>query len=335
MRALLLAAALAAIAAGSARAEATIDVVRARGTLVCGVSPTSPGFAMPGSDGIWRGIEADECSAIAAAVFGDPARFRLAALLAVNRLTALQTGEVDVLFANTTLTLGREAGQGVEFAAIYFYDGQGFMVPTASGIKTVAGLDGATICMLSGGTAESNVADWFRIHGLHYTPVLFESPPELRNAFVAGRCDSWSQDASSLAGFRSTLGARATDFAVLPEIVSNEPLAAGVRKGDDRWLDVVRWTHHALVAAEAFGITKANVDELRQTSRNPAVRRLLGIEGDLGPALGLGKDWAYLGIRAVGNYGEAWDRAFVPLGLTRGANNVWTKGGLMFAPPLR
>lgn len=320
---------------GRADTPATLDVVRARGTLICGVSPTSPGFASAGSDGVWRGLEADECGAIAAAVFGDATKYRLTALPAVTRLTALQTGEIDVLFANTTLTLGREAGQGVEFASIYFYDGQGFMVPVKSGVHSATELNGATICLLSGGTAETSVADFARIHHIAFTPVLYESPPELRAAFVAGRCDAWTQDRSSLAGFRSTLGDKTADYAVLPETVSNEPLAAAVRKGDDRWLDIVRWTHEALVTAEALDVTQANVEEQRRASVSPAVRRLLGVEGDLGPALGLSKDWAFLAIHAVGNYGESWNRAFVPLGLDRGANNIWTKGGLMFAAPMR
>lgn len=320
---------------GRAEAPATIDVVRARGTLVCGISPSAPGFATAGSDGVWRGLEADECSAISAAVFGEATKYRLVALPAVSRLTALQTGEIDVLFANTTLTLGREAGQGVEFAGIYFYDGQGFMVPVKGGVHSATELNGATICLLSGGTAETSVADFARIHHITFTPVLYESPPELRAAFVAGRCDSWSQDRSSLAGFRSTLGSKAVDYAVLPEVISNEPLAAAVRKGDDRWLDVVRWTHEALVTAEALDVTQANVEEQRRVSASPAVRRLLGVEGDLGPALGLSRDWAFLAVQAVGNYGESWNRAFLPLGLDRGTNNIWTKGGLMFAAPMR
>ena len=311
-----------------------LDAVRARGYVTCGVAQASPGFANPDSTGVMRGLDADSCRALAAAVLGDPARVRFVPLLAINRLVALQTGEVDVLWAQTTWTLGREAGQGLEWASITFYDGEGFMVPRASGVTGAAGLDGATVCMIAGGTAEPSLADWFGHRGIHYTPVLIESGAEARTAFLAGRCDAYTIDMSALASFRFSLGDRAKDYVILPEIISNEPLGAAVAKGDPRWFDAVRWTHFALVAAEALGVTQANVSGL-DASANPEIRRLLGRDGDLGPNLLLSKTWAMDAVRAVGNWGEMWERNIAPLGVERGRNRIWTEGGLQFAPPFR
>ena len=324
----------AAVTAPAHAQQSRLDAVKARGYVICGVTQASPGFANPDSTGVVRGLDADSCRAIAAALFNDPAKARFVPLLAINRLLAVQTGEVDVLFAQTTWTLGREAGQGLEWASVTFYDGEGFMVSRTSGITAASGLDGATICMVSGGTSEGTVADWFSQHRLKQTSVMIESGPEARGAFLAGRCDAYTQDMSALASFRSSLGERAADYLILPDIISNEPLGAAVAKGDPRWFDVVRWTHFALVTAEALGVTQANAAGF-DTTATPDIRRLLGIDGNAGPTLLLPKTWAADAIRAVGNWGEVWDRNITPLGVERGPNRIWTHGGLQFAPPMR
>ena len=321
-----------------ARAEAqpdpTLNAVRARDAVVCGVGGQTPGFAAPDSGGTLRGLEVDSCRAIAAAVLGDPDKARFRLLLPALRLSALQSGEVDVLFANTTWTLGREANLGAQWASITFFDGQAFLVRRALGVASAAQLDGATICMLSGGTSELNVTDWFRARNLRFAPVLIENGAELRTAFLAGRCDAMTNDSSALASFRSTLGDRREDYVLLPEIISNEPLGAAVRKGDGKWFDIVRWTHYALVTAEALGVTRDTLDAARR-STNPSVQRLLGVSGGLGGQLGLHDDWAARALRATGNFGEIWERHVTPLGVTRGPNRIWTEGGLQYAPPMR
>lgn len=315
--------------------SATLDNVRARGALLCGVSGTNPGFAFPDSGGVMRGSEADFCRAVAAATLGDAAKVKWVILTSTNRFTALQSGEVDVLDRTATWTLSREANLGLMAAGITFYDGTGFMVQTASGVKSTAELDGATICVLPGTSTELAVADHFRQHGMRFTPVLIDGVAQLRAAFMAGRCDAYSTDTSALASTRYNEGpGRREALLLLPEIISKEPLGPLVRKGDDKWFDIVRWTHFAMLTAEEQGLTAANVD-VAAASANPDVRRLLGTEGDLGRALGLDNRWAYAVIKQVGSYGEVWDRNIAPLGIPRSLNQLWNKGGLQYAPPLR
>lgn len=309
-----------------------LETVRARGQLVCGVIGTVFGFSLPDSSGVMRGIDADSCRAVAAAVLGDAAKVRFVVLPVQSRFTAVQSGEVDVLYANTTWTYSRDVSLGLSFTDVTYYDGQGFLVPTASGIGHADQLNGATICMLAGGTAEQNMGDWFRSKGMRFTPVLIEQQQEMVQAFAAGRCDAITQDASSLASHRRQLGS--DKYVVLPEIITNEPLGGSVAKGDDQWFDIVRWTHFAVVAAEALGVNSGNADAMR-SSTNPNVRRLLGVEGDLGKQLGLADTWAYDVVRQVGNYGEMWERDIGPTGVERGRNRIWTEGGLQYAPPVR
>lgn len=331
---------LASMSAGApaARAQgsgsATLDTVRARGVLMCGVSGVTAGFSLPDSTSVMRGIDADGCRAVAAAVLGDGSKVRFVVTTTQNRFTALQSGEVDLLVRVTTWTMGREGNQGLLFAATNFYDGTGFLVKASSGVKSAKELDGATICVQPGTSTELAVTDHFRVNGMRFTPVLIENVGEGRSAFLSGRCDAYSTDASSLAAFRFEQGARAADLALLPEIVSKEPLGAMVRKGDDRWFDVVRWTHFATLTAEENGVTRDTLDDALK-SANPEVRRLLGLEGDLGKSVGLSNSFAYDVIKAVGNYGEIWSRNIAPMGVPRGLNNLWNKGGLQYAPPMR
>jgi general L-amino acid transport system substrate-binding protein len=312
----------------------TLAAVRARGLLLCGVSVNAPGFALPDARGEWRGLDVDACRAVAAAVLGDAAKVRFVPTTTQVRFTALQSGEVDMLARNTTWTLGREAQLGLAFASISFYDGQGFMVKQASGVASARQLDGATICVQPGTTTELNLADWFRTHRMRFTPVVIEQAEEIRQAFVSGRCDAYTNDASSLASFRASQGAAGEQYVLLPEIISKEPLGAVVRKGDWRWFDIVRWSHFAMVTAEELGITSRNIDGF-MGSANPDVQRLLGRSGDFGRAMGLDNDWAVRIIRQVGNSEEAWERNVAPLGVPRGINALWTKGGLQYAPPIR
>ncbi|MDA8253267.1 MAG: amino acid ABC transporter substrate-binding protein [Rhodospirillales bacterium] len=316
-----------------ASGSATLDAVRARGQLVCGVAGGVPGFSLPDSQGVMRGLDADGCRAIAAAVFGDANKVRYVNLSTENRFTALQSGEIDVLIRSTTWTLGREANLGGLFAGVNYYDGTGFLVKTASGVKSARELDGATICVQPGTSTELAIADYFRNNNMKFTPLLIENRAELESAFLSGRCDTYSTDSSALATFRATQPKK-EDFVLLPEIISKEPLSYMVRKGDDKWFDIVRWTYFAQLTAEEEGVTSKNVDD-QMTSTNPNVRRLLGLEGDMGKALSLDNKWAYNIVRQVGNFGEMWDRDIAVLGVPRGINNLWTKGGLQYAPPLR
>ena len=313
--------------------SATIDAIRARGQLICGVPTGVPGFALPDSQGVMRGIEADYCRAIAAAVLGDGNKVRFVPLNTTVRFTALQSGEIDVLSRNTTWTLAREANLGLQFAGINFYDGTGFMVKTSMGVTSAKGIDGATICIQPGTSTELAIADYFRANNMKFTPVLGADLNELQNTFVSGRCDVYSTDTSGLAAFRAQTG-KPADYALLPEIISKEPLGPIVRKGDARWFDLVRWTHFGLLIAEENGITQANV-EAGLKSANPDVRRLLGVEGDLGKALGVDNRFVYAAVKQVGNYGEIWERNITPLGVPRGINNLWNKGGLQYPPPMR
>jgi general L-amino acid transport system substrate-binding protein len=301
---------------------------------LCGVAGTTAGFSSPDSQGVMRGLDADGCRIVAAAILGDASKVRFINTTATNRFTALQSGEVDMLVRNTTWTLGREAALGLEFASINFYDGTGFMVKTASGVTSVKGLDGATVCVQPGSTTELNLTDYFRIHQLRFTPLVIENLEELRAAFVSGRCDAFTTDASSLASFRYSQGANAGQYLLLPEIISKEPLGTMVRKGDFKFFDIVRWAHFAQLTAEELGIDSKNLETFRG-SGNPEIQRFMGTTGDLGKSLGVGPDWAVQIIRQVGNFAEMWDRSITPMGVPRGMNNLWNKGGIQYAPPMR
>jgi general L-amino acid transport system substrate-binding protein len=281
-----------------------------------------------------KGLDADTCRAVAAAALGDVSKVKFVATTTQNRFTALQSGEVDMLSRETTWTLSREGNLGLEFAWVNYYDGTGFLVKTASGVKSAKEMDGATVCVAPGSTTELAVEDFFRKNNMKFTPILIQSLSEIQGAFLTGRCDAYSTDASALGTFRFSQGPKAADFVLLPDIISKEPLGPVVRKGDDKWFDIVRWTMIAMVTAEEKGITSQNVDSF-MSSTDPDTRRLLGLEGDMGKALGLDNKWAYNVIKQVGNFGEMWDRDITPMGIPRGINNLWTKGGLQYPPPIR
>jgi general L-amino acid transport system substrate-binding protein len=332
----LLGAALACSAPAMAQGSgsATIDTIKSRGQLVCGVSTGVAGFSLADSKGVTQGIDADTCRAVAAAILGDANKVRFVPTTTTNRFTALQSGELDLLVRSTTWTLGREANLGLEFAGVNFYDGTGFLVKSSAGVKSVKELNGATICVQPGTSTELAIADYFRLNNLKFTPVLIQDLAEIQNTYLAGRCDSYSTDASGLAAFRFQQGTKAEDQVLLPEIISKEPLGMMVRKGDDKFFDVVRWTLFAMIQAEESGVSSKNVDEMLK-STNPDIRRLLGNEGDLGKAMGVDNKFAVNIIKGVGNYGEMWDRTVAPLGIPRGINNLWNKGGLHYPPPIR
>jgi general L-amino acid transport system substrate-binding protein len=322
-------------AAPAAQAGPTVDAIKKRGELVCGVNTGLGGFSIPDSKGVWTGLDVDVCKAIAAAVLGDANKVKFVPTTAQQRFTALQSGEVDILSRNTTWTLQRDTQLGLNFAAVTYYDGQGFMVPKKLGVKSAKELNGATVCVQPGTTTELNLADYFRANNMKFTPVVIESLQEVNKAFFSGRCDVLTTDASGLASVRKNDAPKADDYVILPEIISKEPLGPAVRHGDDQWFDIVKWTVFALVEAEEYGITQKNADEQAKTSTNPAVKRLLGTTAGGGKAIGLDEDWALKAIKAVGNYGEIWERNIPPLGLPRGLNNQWSKGGIMYAPPVR
>jgi general L-amino acid transport system substrate-binding protein len=328
----MLAAPLAVQAQGSG--SATLDAVKARGLLVCGISTGAPGFSLADSKGVIQGIDADGCRAVAAVALGDATKVRFVPTTTTARFTALQSGEIDLLIRSTTWTLGREANLGLLFADINYYDGTGFLVKTAANVKSGKELDGATVCVQPGTSTELALADYFRVNKIKFTPILITDLNEIQNAFLSGRCDAYSTDGSALAAFRFAQGDKAKDLTLLPDIISKEPLGAMVRKGDDKWYDIVRWTQFAALTAEELGITSKNVDTFAN-STIPDVRRLLGMEGDMGKALGVDNKWAVNLIKQVGNYGEVWDRNITPMGVPRGLNNLWTKGGLQYAPPIR
>jgi len=312
----------------------TVDAVRQRGVVNCGIAGSTPGMSAPDTQGVMRGIDADSCRAIAAAMFGDATKVRFVVTTTQNRFTALQAGEVDVLIRSTTWTLGREANLGGLFASVNFYDGTAFLVRKDLGVASAKDLGGATVCVAPGSTTELAVADFFRLHDMQFTPILIQDIEEIRKAFLSGRCDAYSSDASALASFRYSQGPNAESFLLLPEIISKEPLGAMVRKGDDKWFDIVRWSYFAQLTAEELGVTSENIDEFAD-STNPSIRRLLGLEGELGKALGLDAKWAYNVVKQVGNFGQMWDRTVGAIGVQRGINNLWTKGGIQYAPPLR
>ncbi|MBK1658756.1 amino acid ABC transporter substrate-binding protein [Paracraurococcus ruber] len=314
----------------------TLAAVKQRDMLVCGTSTGAAGFSLPDSRGEYRGLDSDLCRAMAAAVLGDATKIRWVPLTSQARLPALQSGQVDVLARTTTWTQVRDTANGLNFTVVNFYDGQGFMLKGSLGIAKPTDLQGASICVVSGSTNELNLADWARVNRVDYRPVVFEQNDEARRSYLAGRCDAYSTDASQLAGLRASFP-NPEEHVILPEIISKEPHAPVVRHGDDQWFDIVRWTIFALLTAEELGITQANV-ESQLASPNPEVRRLLGLAGDHGPLMGLDRRWAYNAIKAVGNYGEIFERNLgmgSPVKLRRGLNDLWTRGGLMYAPPIR
>jgi general L-amino acid transport system substrate-binding protein len=327
---------LVAFAAGAAQA-ATLDDVKARGTLKCGVNTGLPGFAAPDDQGNWKGLDIDLCKAIAAGIFGDPSKVQYTPLTAKDRFTALQSGEVDLLARNTTWTFDRDVNLGFEFVGVNYYDGQGFLVKKELGISSAKELGGASVCVQTGTTTELNMADYFRANNLELKSVVFETSEQTVQAYLEGRCDAFTTDASGLAAERSAM-AKPDDHLILPEIISKEPLGPLVRHGDHQWGDVVRWTLNVMIIAEEFGITSENVDKMKTESTNPEIKRMLGVEGDLLTKAGWPADFAYNVIKHVGNYGESFERNVglkTPLALARGLNELWSKGGLLYAPPFR
>ncbi|MBK1658683.1 amino acid ABC transporter substrate-binding protein [Paracraurococcus ruber] len=315
----------------------TLGAVRARGALSCGISTGDPAWSQPDSRGVWQGMDADLCRAVAAAVLGSPDRLVWQHLTGQNRFPALVTGQVEMLARTTTWTFLRDAQLGLNFTAPNFFDGQGFLVKAEAGITAAKQLDGATICFVSASTHELNLADWTRTQGIRFTPVIFADKDEARRAYEANRCDSYTGDASQLAAIRAAFPDPKAHV-LLPDRISKEPYAPAVKQGDDQWFDIVRYIVFGLVEAEELGITRANADRMLAESQSPAVQRLLGRTGDLGPAVGLDRAWLLNAIKAVGNYGEVYDRHLgkdSAVQLPRGLNDLWTRGGLMIAPPMR
>ncbi len=331
------AAAMMAMGAAVSAQAATLDDVRDRGHVVCGVNTGLAGFASPNEDGDWEGFDVDYCRAVAAAIFNDPAAVRFRALTSQERFTALQSAEIDVLSRNTTYTFTRDVSVGVDFIGTNYYDGQGFLIPRSLEVESAHELDGARVCVQTGTTTELNLADFFRANDMSFDSVVIQTAEEARRQYLAEACDAYTTDISGLAAVRATMP-DPSQHLILPEVISKEPLGPVVRQGDHQWADLNRWVLNAMITAEELGVTSANVDEMRETSQNPNVRRLLGSEGDLGTALGLEAGWASQVISHVGNYGESFDRNIgenSPLGLERGLNAQWTDGGILYAPPLR
>jgi general L-amino acid transport system substrate-binding protein len=319
---------------------ATLDDVKAKGFVQCGVNTGLAGFAAPDDRGEWGGFDVDVCKAVAAAIFGDASKVRYTPTTAKERFTALQSGEIDMLSRNTTWTLSRDTSLGFNFAGVNYYDGQGFMINSKNlpGINSALQLSGAAVCVQTGTTTELNLADYFRANNMQYNPVVFEKLEEVNAAYDSGRCDVYTTDQSGLYSIRLTLSAP-DDHVVLPEIISKEPLGPVVRHGDDQWYDIVKWTLNAMIIAEELGITQANVEEMKN-SQNPEIRRVLGMEADskLAADLGLSDDWVVNIVKAVGNYGESFEAnigAGSELKIARGLNQLWTKGGILYAPPIR
>src|SRR5690606_38225869 len=306
---------------------ATLDVVKKRGEVRCGTTTGFAGFSAPDAQGVWRGLDVDLCRAVAAAVFGDATKIKVVPLNSQQRFTALQSGEIDVLTRNTTVTQQRDTALGLIHAGINFYDGQGFLVPKSLGVKSAKEINGATVCMQTGTSNENTLADWARTHQVEYKPVVMETFDEVVNAFASGRCDVFSTDASGLASIRISKLQNPDDYVVLPEIISKEPLGPFVRQGDDRWLNIVHWSLSAMIGAEELGVTAANVDE-QLKSTNPNISRLLGVTAGAGKNLGVDEKWAYNIIKQVGNYGESFERNVgmgSPLKIARGLNAQWTQ----------
>ncbi len=324
--------------AGMSLAHAdTLDIVKKRGVVQCGVTTGFAGFSAPDAKGEWQGLDIDVCRAVAAAVLGDASKFKAVPLNSQQRFTALQSGEIDLLARNTTVTQQRDTALGAIHAGINFYDGQGFLVSKALGVKSAKDIDGATVCMQTGTSNENTMADWARANKVQYKPVVLEQFNEVVNAFAAGRCDVFTTDASGLASIRISKLEKPDDYVVLPEIISKEPLGPFVRQGDDKWLGIVKWSLHAMVGAEELGVTSKNVDE-QLKSTNPNISRLLGVTAGAGKNMDVDEKWAYNIIKQVGNYGESFERNVgmgSPLKINRGLNAQWTDGGLMYALPIR
>jgi general L-amino acid transport system substrate-binding protein len=328
------------LASGPALAGKDLDAIKARGALICGVPTGIAGFAVADSQGKWVGLDVDVCRAISAAIFGESEKVKYVPLTSQQRFTALQSGEVDLLSNNTTITLQRDTALGLDFTAITYYDGQGFMVNKKLGVKSAKELNGATVCVAPGTTTELNLADYFRANKMSFKPVVIEKVEEIRAAFFSGRCDVYTTDVSSLAATRAANvppPLTPEDFVVLPEIISKEPLGPMVRHGDNQFADIVRWSQYAMLEAEEYGITSKNVDDMLK-SENPTIKRILGVTPGMGKALGVDEKWVYNIIKQVGNYGESYDKHVGPnslLKIDRGVNKLWTQGGLQYAPPIR
>jgi general L-amino acid transport system substrate-binding protein len=314
----------------------TLKTIKDRGTLSCGVSQGLPGFSSPDDKGNWTGLDVDICRAIAAAIFNDPSKVKYVPTSAKDRFTALQSGEIDLLSRNTTWTISRDTSLGANFTGVTYYDGQGFMVKKSLKVNSALELNSASVCVQTGTTTEQNLADYFKANNMKYEVIAFGTNDETVKAYEAGRCDVFTTDQSGLYANRLKL-ANPNDHMVLPEIISKEPLGPMVRHGDDQWFDIVKWTLFALISTEELGVTAKNVDE-KAKLENPEMKRVLGTDGNFGEQLGLTKDWVVRIVKAVGNYGEVFDRnvgAGSPLAINRGLNNLWNKGGLQYAPPIR
>jgi general L-amino acid transport system substrate-binding protein len=316
----------------------TLDTVKQRGTLVCGVSAGFAGFSVPDSQGSYKGLDVDYCRALAAGVLGDASKVRYVALTAQNRFTALQSGEIDVLYRNSTQTYLRGVTLGLRQGPVNFYDGQGFVVKRDSGVKDIKGLNGATVCVAQGTTHEVTLGDYGRANGVEWKPLVFDRVDTMYQTFFGGRCDAMTQDASALAGSVTTAAPNPADYLVLPQTISKEPLGPFTRNGDEVWTDIIAWLHYGLVEAEELGVTSTNADDMVKSSNVPAIQRLLGNSGDLGSRLGLDNKWMVLAIKAGGNYAEIFERNVgqaSPLKLNRGLNATWSNGGLMYAIPFK
>jgi general L-amino acid transport system substrate-binding protein len=328
-------AAMSSLIAGSVAAQ-TLKTIRDRGSLVCGVSQGLPGFSAPDDRGNWAGLDVDLCRAIAAAIFDNPTKVKFSPLSARDRFTALQSGEIDVLSRNTTWTMLRDTQLGIHFAGVNYYDGQGFMVRKSLKVNSALELNGASVCTQTGTTTELNLADYFRTNKMKYEVVAFATADETLKAYEAGRCDVFTADVSQLYAMRLKMS-DANEQMILPEVISREPLGPVVRQGDDQWYNIVKWVHFAMINAEELGVNSKNIGEALK-SEKPEVRRLVGTEGNFGELLGLSRDWAVRIIRHVGNYGESFDRnvgAGSKLNIDRGLNKLWSKGGILYAPPIR
>jgi general L-amino acid transport system substrate-binding protein len=323
------------LSTGAATAQ-TLKTVKDRGLLSCGVSQGLPGFSAPDDKGNWTGLDVDVCRAISAAIFNDPSKVKFVPLSAKDRFTALQSGEIDVLSRNTTWTVSRDTSLGANFTGVTYYDGQGFLVKKSLKVNSALELNSASVCVQTGTTTEQNLADYFKGNNMKYEVIAFGSADETVKAYESGRCDVFTTDVSQLYAQRLKL-ANPADHAVLPEVISKEPLGPMVRHGDDQWFDIVKWTLFAMVTAEEMGVTQKNVDEMAKSDK-PDFKRVFGTDGNLGEQLGLTKDWVSRIVKAVGNYGESFDRnvgAGSPLGIARGLNQLWNKGGIQYAPPIR
>ena len=326
---------LAVLATPAFAQQSTLDAVRSKGYVQCGVNGGAvAGFSAPDSQGVWKGIDVDLCRAVAAAVFGDSTKVRYTGLTAQQRFTALQSGEVDILSRNTTWTITRDTSLGLNFVGVNYYDGQGFMVHRKLNVKSAKQLNGATVCVQPGTTTELNLSDYFRANKMSFKPVVIETLPEVLNAYFAGRCDVYTTDHSGLVSTRASRAPKPEDHIILPEIISKEPLGPAVRHGDDRWFDVVKWSFYAMVEAEELGLDSKYIDG-QAKSANPSIQRFVGASGDIGKMLSLDNKWAYNIVKQVGNYGESFDANLKPLGFERGLNRLWNQGGLMYAPPIR